>query len=372
MSVITVVYYYYHVSGIRAYPVNPKTDTMIPMAILTGYLGAGKTTLLNRILNSEHGMRIAVFVNDFASINVDSRLIVGVEGDTITLSNGCICYTIRENLVQLITTVIKSDTVPDYILIEPSGVTDTSRILLTFNRSILRNLVRIDSIIAIVDSEQFKSLDEKPKRLIHEQIRVSDIVILNKADLISKKVMQEVRQQVDDIIDKAQIVEAKYCDVPIDSIIDIATYNPQTAFDTSGPGVHAHNVDEFHDYSHNDRSLVFATWAWESEKQVVLSEIRSVLSNLPGSIFRAKGIIYAREVPDKQIILQLVGNRVSLTEGNSWGDSTPKNQIALIGDISAVDKGLLTEQFEQCYASKSRESDVSKMVDGVMKWLRVK
>lgn len=351
---------------------NPQTDNMIPMALLTGYLGAGKTTLLNRILNSKHGMRIAVFVNDFASINVEARLIVGVEGDKITLSNGCVCYTIRGDLVQLITGVIKSDSPPDYILMEPSGVTDTSQILLTINRSILRNLVRIDSIIAIVDSEQFKSLDEKPKRLIREQIRVSDIVILNKSDLISKETMQSVRQEIDKIIDKAKIVDADHCDIPIDSIIDIATYNPQTAFDTSGPGVHAHHVDEFHDHSHNDHSLVFATWAWETQEQVVLSEIRSVLSNLPGSIFRAKGVIYAREVPDKQIILQLVGNRVSLTEGSPWADDSPKNQIVLIGDISAVDKGLLTEQFEKSYASNFPESETTSMIDGVMRWLRVK
>src|SRR5690606_24378416 len=121
---------------------------MIPLAILTGYLGAGKTTLLNRVLNADHNMRIAILVTDFGSVNIDTRLIVGVEGDKITLSNGCICCTIQGDLIESIARLINDENPPDYLIIESSGVSDPSQVVLKLNRSILRNRVRIDSIIA--------------------------------------------------------------------------------------------------------------------------------------------------------------------------------------------------------------------------------
>lgn len=348
------------------------TEKTIPMAILTGYLGAGKTTLLNRLLKADHKMRIAVLVNDFGSINIDAKLIVGVEGETITLSNGCICCTIRGDLLEAIAKIVKDQNPPDYIIIEASGVSDPAQVVLTFNRSFLRNNVRIDSIIAVVDAEQFDKIEGNQQKLMREQIRVSDIVILNKADLVSKDGMKKARDWIDTVIDKARVIESEYCDVPVLTLLGNDSYNPQTAFDTSGPGVHAHSVDELNQHEHGDLSLVFATWAWESDETVVLSEIRKVLDNLPKSIFRAKGIIHAREVPDKQIVLQLVGNRVSLTEGDEWGEKEKKTSIVVIGNIDSVDKDILKDQFEQTVTSKVPESELTQLVDGVMKWLRIK
>lgn len=348
------------------------SENTIPMAILTGYLGAGKTTLLNRMLKTDHDMKIAVLVNDFGSINIDAKLIVGVEGETITLSNGCICCSIRGDLIEAIAKIVNGENPPDYIIIEASGVSDPAQVVLTFNRSFLRNRVRIDSIIAVVDAEQFDQLEGNPQKLMREQVRVSDIVILNKADLVDEEGMKKAHDWVDTVIDKARVIETQYCDVPVKTLLGNNTYNPQTAFDTSGPGVHAHSVDELHDHEHGDHSLVFATWAWETTEPLVLSEIRKVLDNLPREIFRAKGIIHAREVPDKQIVLQLVGNRVSLTEGDAWGDKPKSTSIVVIGNIASVDKGALKDQFEQTVSSKVPENELAQLVDGMMKWLRIK
>lgn len=344
----------------------------VPVAILTGYLGAGKTTLLNRLLNADHQMKIAVLVNDFGTINIDTRLVVGVEGETIKLSNGCICYTIRGDLVTAINNIISTDNPPDYIIIESSGVSDPSQALLTFNRSSLRAKVRIDSIIAVVDAEQFSKLGEKPQRLLREQVRVSDIVILNKIDLVDKETLQEAHKWVNGIIDKARVIEAVRCDIPLKTLIGNDSYNPQTAFDTSGPGVHAHDVEVFHEHEHNDHSLVFATWSWETEAEVDLTAMRSALDNLPKSIFRAKGILNVREIPDKQIVLQLVGKRVNLTEGDDWDDKPRKTSIVVIGDIDAVDKSILTQEFENTLAKKTPENDITKLIDGVLNWIRIK
>ncbi|MGB7337844.1 MAG: GTP-binding protein [Phototrophicaceae bacterium] len=349
-----------------------QANSKIPMAILTGYLGAGKTTLLNRIINSDLPMRIAVLVNDFGAINIDSKLVVGVEGETITLSNGCICCTIRGDLVQTIATLVKGDIPPDYIIVESSGVSDPARVVLTFNRSYLRTYVQIDSIIAVVDTEQFLNANKKSERLLREQVRVSDIVILNKIDLVDEKVLKQSRALIDSIIDKARVIETTHCDVPISAIIGNASYNPQTAFDTSGHGVHAHDVDDIDDHNHSDHSLVFATWSWESDEPVILSHMRRILDDLPSSIFRAKGVIYTRDIPDTRVVLQLVGHRVALTAGEPWGDETPRTSIVLIGDMGAVDKVLLTTQFEDTVSMTEPTNELGQLVDGVLKWLRVK
>ena len=347
-----------------------QPNKTVPLAILTGYLGAGKTTLINRILNADHKMKIAVLVNDFGAINIDTRLIVGVEGETMTLSNGCICRSIQGDLISAIDTLISNENPPDYLIVEASGISDPSQVVLKFNRSSLRARIHIDSIIAIVDAEQFTELGEKQQRLLREQARVSDIIILNKTDLVNKEALQKAHSWLDDVIDKARIIEAVQCDVPLETIIGNATYNPQTAFDSTKPGVHAHDVEVIHQHQHNDHSLVFATWSWETDKTIDLSAMRSALDNLPKSIFRAKGILNAREIPDKQIVLQLVGNRITLTEGDEWDDKPRTTSVVLIGDIGAVDKIVLEQQFEETYADTTPESDSSKLVDGVLQWLR--
>lgn len=345
---------------------------MTPISILTGYLGAGKTTLLNRILHSDHGVRVAVLVNDFGAVNIDAQLIVGVEGEAVTLSNGCICCTIRNDLVEAVSRLLDREEPPEFILIEASGVSDPAQVVLTFNRSGLRSRVQIDSIMAVVDAEQILDIRGQPKDLVYDQVRVADIVILNKIDLVSEEQRAQARARVQQLVPKARILEATYADVPMNLILGVGSYNPQIAF-MKPHGVHVHGVGEEHDHEHHDHSLVFNSWHWQcTSEPLSLQALRTALDELPQGIFRAKGFVHVQEVPDKKVLLQMVGKRVALTEGHPWGTQPPTTDIVMIGTPTSLDKTALEALFEGCRVSNQPESGLTQLVDGVLKWLRVR
>lgn len=344
----------------------------IPITIITGFLGSGKTTLLNHILNTNEQLRAAVLVNDFGEINIDSELITNVSGETISLANGCVCCTIRGDLINSVLELLERPQLPEHIIVEVSGVSDPAAAAMSFVMSTkLAQSVQIDSIVAVMDSDQFDSIDDHYRALAEDQICAADIVVLNKIDLANKTQVDTLRKWVHEISPSARILEAVKGNVPLELILGVGEHSMDTML--SAPATKASitstsNSQHAHSHEH-DHSREFSTWSWSSEEPLNFQAIYECFKNLDGKIFRSKGFLYLDNVPDKQVVLQMVGKRVTLSKGEPWGDQPPKSKIVVIGAKEGIDKQHLHSLFTGCLAIHN-DSPPNRLAEAVINILR--
>src|SRR6476469_1437340 len=199
----------------------PESNSQkIPVTVLTGYLGAGKTTLLNRILSEPHGKKYAVIVNEFGEIGIDNELVVGADEEVFEMNNGCICCTVRGDLIRILDGLMKRKGKFDAIIVETTGLADPAPVAQTFFvDQDVGDATKLDAVVTVTDAKWLRErLMDAPEA--KNQIAFADVIILNKTDLVSAEELAEVEAQIRKINPYAKLHKAERCDVAIDQLLD--------------------------------------------------------------------------------------------------------------------------------------------------------
>jgi G3E family GTPase len=309
----------------------------LPVTIVTGFLGSGKTTLLNYIIQNFEGYKVAVLVNEFGDINIDSQLLVTVEENTIELTNGCICCTINDDFNDAVYRILTRRERIDYLVVETTGIAHPLPIALTFLSTNFRDLTHLDAIVTVVDAECFTPIEHYNSDVAIDQIFCGDIIVLSKTDLVSEEKANKVEDFLKSVKEGARILRSTHGKVPLSLLLDVNLNNPDF-FDRS-----LANPESVSQHLMNDG---FMSISFHSNRPFSLKKFQQFLDyQLPDNVFRAKGILWFDESHLRHIF-QLSGKRFSIDD-SEW-TTTPQNQMVLIG--RKLDRLFLLQSLNNCLA----------------------
>ncbi|MEQ9519654.1 MAG: GTP-binding protein [Parvibaculum sp.] len=302
-------------------PMNAHTYARTPLTIIGGYLGAGKTTLINALLAGTHGQRLAVIVNDFGSINIDVALIENRDGETISLANGCICCRIADDLATTLIGLTEARGNIDHVLIETSGVAEPQKVA-TYASAL--PAFELANIIVLADVETFRarSKDKFVGSLVQRQVKAADILVLTKGDQLDDKTRAEREAEITRGAAATLLTGEQARAEPIQLL---------TSRRASGPATVKYVTDDHDKIDDHHHNTPFVEQSFTTDLPLDLGKLQRLFSSRPPSVHRAKGILHLSCDLEHRHVLQLVGDRMTISADRLWGDDAPGSQLVVIG-----------------------------------------